>query len=38
MSPCPVLSLNDALLCVIRDKVSNRTIVVGTGDKPWLTE
>ena len=33
---CPVSSLNEALLRVIMDRVSKRTIVVLIGDKPWF--
>ena len=34
-SPCPVLSQNEALLHVIRERVPKWTIVVRTGGKPW---
>ena len=37
-SLCPVLSLNEALLRVIRDRESKRTIAVGTGDKHSLND
>ena len=37
MSPCLVSTLNEALLCVIRNRDSKRTIVDKTGYiKPWL--
>ena len=35
-SPCRVSSLNEALLRVIRNRVSKRTIVIRPGDKPCL--
>ena len=34
--PCPVSSLNETLLRVIRDRLLKRTIVVRTGDKCWF--
>ena len=37
-SPCPASSLNEALLRVIKDRVSKWTIVVKTGDKPWFDD
>ena len=37
-SPCPVSSLNETLLRVIRDRVFKLTIVVRTGDKPWFDD
>ena len=37
-SPCPVSSLNEALMRVIRDRVPNRTIVVRTADKTWFND
>ena len=33
---CTVSSLNEALLRVIRNRVSKRTIKIRTGDKPWF--
>ena len=35
-SSCPVSSLSEALLRVIRDRVPKRTIVVRARDKPWF--
>ena len=35
-SPCSASLLNEALLCVVRNRVPKRTIVVRTGDKPWF--
>ena len=37
-SPCPVSSLNEAVLRIIADRVLKRTIVVKTGDKPWFDD
>ena len=37
-SPCPVSSLNEALLRLIKGRVSKRTIVIRTGDKPSLDD
>ena len=37
-SPWPVLSLSEALLRVISNRVAKRTIVVKTGDKPWFDD
>ena len=38
MSPSLVSTLNEALLCVIRNRVSKRTIAVRTGYKPWFND
>ena len=35
---CPVLSINEALLRDIRDRVPKRTIVVKTSEKPWFDD
>ena len=35
-SPCPASTLNEALLWVIRNRVSKRTIGIRTRYKPWL--
>ena len=37
-SPCPLSSLSQALLCVIRDRVPKRTIVVRTDEEPWFED
>ena len=33
-SLCPVTLLNETLLHILKDRVSKRTIVIRTGDKP----
>ena len=37
-SPCPVSLLNEALLCVIKDRIPKRTIGVRTRVKPWFDD
>ena len=37
-SSCLVSSLNEELMRVIRNRVSKRTIVVRTMDKPWFDD
>ena len=36
--PCPVSTLNDALLCSIHKKVPKLSIVARTQDKPWFDD
>ena len=36
--PCPLLTLNEDLLRVIRNRVPKRMIVVGTGTKTWFDD
>ena len=37
-SPCPVSTLNEALLRVLRNRVPKQTVVVRTVDKPWFDD
>ena len=30
--------INEALLCIIRNRISKRMIVIRTGYKPWLDD
>ena len=37
-SYCPISSLNEELLLVIKDRVPKRTILATTGNKPWFDD